>query len=276
MKTITDYINESMLLESFGSEKLNALFHNDRGKLDWDFKNYLSREMQWDKITDDDIEEMETEDARKLAYKRDSMVYIIWLDPSGHYLGRSIGNFTIMMNYNLRQNIRNTVKSLSMASDKAIVIKDSEKFSTSEIRKIRTEQKKNAIALMSDVEVKKENLERYRKIIQDNKIADINMGDIADSVNDVLEKYSKMVSSISGELVAANDYRSIVDRLNEMDEDIQRIMNWFKEILKRKADYDKYKKWEVLASGYRSDILRAVDELNKNIDKFNQKYGSEE
>jgi hypothetical protein len=99
------------------------------------------------------------------------------------------------------------------------------------------------------------------------------MGDIAESVKAVLDKYATMVAGLTGELAASNDYKTIIEKLDDMDDEIRKIVSWFKEILKRKEDYDKYKKWEAIAADYRDRMLNAVDTLSKNIDKFNQKYG---
>lgn len=282
MKNLTEHIAEafglSMLTESIASQKVRDVFTDKDGKLNYYFTNRyggtIAREMQWDKLTDADVEEMSTEEARKLAYKKDSDAYILWLDANGKFQARSFGNYMILMDSGLSRWVRNTVKSVSMACDHALVVKDPDKFQTREIRSERTRQKQGALALMSAADVAKQNIERYKDLLRQKQLQEFNMGDVVSQVEAVLKKYAQMVANISSNLVSTNDYKQVTRDLDDIESDLQKIMSVFKRVISRKADYDQYnnEKFQSIIHTYRERLVESADMLSKLIDQFEQKY----
>lgn len=274
---ISEYIvgKTVQLNESFGSVALSDIFRDEKGYLDHMFKRYLSREMQWDKITDSDIETMDTEQARRLAYKKDSSAYILWLDPQGKFMGRSIGNYNVLLDWSVERNVRNTVKSLSVASDKAVVIVDPNKFSTTEIKRIRAEQKKNALALTSDAEVARQNIKRYKAEIEKAKVGGKDIGDIVRSVKDTIANYGRLMSDICANIVMCGmkEYTEMSLSMTDMEDTMQQIMSLFKRIAYNKTLLDEYgSKNEFFSSNRREIIIGLTDKLNTKIGEFNSKY----
>lgn len=290
MKDLVEHISEAFgnqtVCESVGSSIIRDVFTKPNGQMNYYFSKsktgwgwdggYLGTEMQWDKITDSDVEKMSTEEARKLAYKKDSDAYILWLDPQGKFCARTIGNYMVLMDRTMENWTRRTVKSVSQASDSAIVIKNPEKFQTREIRNERRKMKENALALMDAADVAKANAERYKDLLRQKQLKDFNMGDIADQVKAVLDKYTDTVKTISTNLVASNDYRQVVRDLDGIDEDLQKVMSMFKQVVGRNVDYERYndEKFGSIVQIYRERLTESVGRLNKLISQFNKKYGT--
>ena len=274
LENLTDKIAEKVF-ESFGSEKLADVFRNRNGKITGLF-GVIGREMQWDKILDDDIEEMSTEDARKLAYKKNSDDYIVWLDNEGKFLGRSIGNFWVFIPYTpYTRNIRNTVKSLSISADKALVIKDPSRFDTRDLRRQRNEQKRGALALMDDAQVLKDNLKRYKEVIDDHRMSEMNLSDTAERVKLALDKVGILVKQIADNAVTADSYADATDELRQIQNDTNAIITRFSEVLNEYKNYEIWKrnaKTQDVPGFFKSEIVDATDHLDKKIDEFNEKY----
>jgi Zn-dependent oligopeptidase len=102
------------------------------------------------------------------------------------------------------------------------------------------------------------------------------MGDIADQVKAVLDKYTDTVKTISTNLVASNDYRQVVRDLDGIDEDLQKVMSMFKQVVGRNVDYERYndEKFGSIVQIYRERLTESVGRLNKLISQFNKKYGT--
>lgn len=284
MRSLTEHIstafgNAELMVESIGSDKIRKAFTMRNGKLSGYFNVYrggIANELQWDKLTDADVQEMSTEEARKLAYKKDSEVYVIWLDPQGEFVARTIGNWATFMDRNFENNVRNTVKSISMASDKALVIADYDKFGTRELKAKRNEARRGALALMSDAEVAKANLKRYRDILNEKRLNELNLGDVIDQVKEVLNDYAKMVGDLTTNVIVTNDYKTVAYALTDIENDVQKIMSYFKNILRDQGSYERYKSHETIAADYRKSIVTGVEKLRQLISEFRKKYVPDE
>jgi hypothetical protein len=274
---IREYITEQLdnvVLESIGSQRLTELFSKNRnGKVF--IPRYIDNELQWDKITDSDIEEWSTEQARKLAYKKGEDYYILWVDGSGALLGRTIGNWHVYsVNHWRGKPEYGTAKAMSLASDKAYVIMDWNKFSTRELRAARQEQKKDALALKKNAEIAKENIERYKAIISERRLQEINFGDVVDSVKNVTENYAYLIGAINDDVVCSPDFKETVKMLEDLEESYHKIMDVFKSVLEKFRQYDDWKKYanDNMVEYARREILKGVNTLQTQIDKFNEKY----
>lgn len=277
MRGISQFMTEEFasesIFESMGSEKITNIFKNKYGKVSGEFRP-IEKEMQWDKITDADVEEMSTEEARKLAYKRNSDVYILWIDGGGTFLGRSFGNYNLYVAWNFRRSNYETVRSISLASDKALVIRDPDKFTTRELRAERAEAKKGALALMDAAQVAKDNMKRYKAILDERRFSDINFGDVVEQVRKVTENYSKLIGDITDDMVSSTNYRETIKSLEDIEGSYHKIMDVFKNILDRYKSYNDWKKYQndEMIDWARKNAIEQVNVLQKLIDTFNSKH----
>ncbi len=278
---IREYISESLnnvVIESLGSSKLRELFsHNSSRKMM--IPRYIENELQWEKITDDDIEECSTEEARKLAYRKTAEYYILWIDGSGAGLGRTIGSWYVY-SFNMWRGKPEygTAKAMSYASDKAYLIKDHERFSTRELRAARQEAKKGALALKSNAEIAKENIARYKSIISERRLQEINFGDVVDSVKAVTESYANLIGLINNDMVCSDNFKDTLKMLEDLEGNYHKIMDVFKQVLEKFRQYDSWKQYSDsdMVQWARKEILKGVNTLQRLIDEFNEKYIYEE
>jgi hypothetical protein len=274
---IREYITEQLdnvISESIGSERLRELFSKNRnGKVF--IPRHIDNELQWDKITDDDIEEWSTEEARRLAYKKSEGYYILWVDGSGAFLGRTIGNWLVFsVNMWHGKPEYGTAKALSIASDKAYVVKDYERFSTRELRASRQKAKEGATALMSAAKIAEENIKRYKSILSERRLQEINFGDVVDSVKKVTESYASIIGAINDDVICSPDFKETLRNLTDLETAYHSIMDVFKEILNKYRQYEDWKNYsnDSMVNWARKDILKGVNNLQNLIDKFNDKY----
>lgn len=274
---IREYIDECLsntVLESMGSGILSDMFSKNRnGKVF--IPRYIDNELQWDKITDGDLEELSTEEARKLAYKKNVDYYIIWVDGSGDFLGRTMGNWYVYCkNMWHGKPEYGTAKALSIASDKAYVVKDYEKFSTRELRDSRQKAKEGATALMSAAKIAEENIKRYKSILSERRLQEINFGDVVDSVKKVTESYAYIIGAINDDVICSPDFKETLRTLTDLETEYHGIMDIFKEILREYRQYEDWKRYSNndMVNWARKDILKGVNNLQNLIDKFNDKY----
>lgn len=236
MKTFVEHLNESLeraVLETFQSSiARDVIFGTMKG---W-YKKDLGKDFLWDQITDADFEELTPEEARKLAYKRDSNECIFWIDGDNHAAFVSWGNYMFRKldgRYNMRE-VR-SVKTISTIVIKAYVLKDAEKFSTREIRKQRQEAKRNALALKENDEIREENINRYRTIINNNQInKTANTATLMAKLESVTQAYEE----------AMKEYRSVDEenmrlRLSAMIE----LNTLYSNIIVKLDDVAMYKEW---------------------------------
>ena len=152
--------------ESFGSSIVND-WRDKLGRSYWN--TFFSKMAQWDKITDDDLEYLDAEAARKLAYKRNASVELVWVDAEKKPVGVSTGNYSFAaLDYNIGK-CRNLMPIVRYSTG-AYLIPD--KFLSGTIRKEREEARNGALALKSEKEVRNENLRRYEEILSSNAIKD--------------------------------------------------------------------------------------------------------
>ena len=272
MKTFVEHLNESLeqtLLETFQSSiARDVIFGTMKG---W-YKKDLGRDFLWDQITDADFEELNPEEARKLAYKRDSNECIFWIDRDGEAAFISYGNYMfrkLCAGYKMNQ--IKTVKAISELAAKAYVLKDYEKLSTREIRKQRQEAKQNALALKENDKVKEENLNRYRTIINSKKLNDTaNTAALMaklDAATQTYEEAMKEFRSVDEEnmrqrvsaMIEVNKvYASMLAKLD----DIAIYKGWIED---GDAEEDSTARWSKEALKYAKEFDAWIDELNKKI-----------
>lgn len=267
MKTLVESIRENcnaIVLETFQSSiARDVIFGTMKG---W-YKKDLGRDFLWDQITDADFEELTSEEARKLAYKRDSNECIFWIDRNNNAAFLSWGNYTfrkLCADYIIKQN--KTVKAISELSTKAYVLKDAEKFSTREIRKQRQEAKQNALALKENDEIREENINRYRTIINSNKLNNTaNTATLMAKLESATQTYEEAMKDLR-----SIDEENMRQRLTAMKE----LNSLYANIISRLDDVAMYKEWagDGDASEYTArwskEAIRYAKEFDEEIQKL--------
>lgn len=220
MKSLSSIVNESIanaVLESFGSEKISAAFRNIKCK----YKDVM-RSIAWDKVTDDDYEVLTAEEARKLAYRRDSGDVLVWFIGSpGNEITENdkpvcvtTGNYMIhFFNWELHNGFgtgrggrHHTVKNISDGCTKAIRFFKQEEFMTRDLRQARLEAKQNATALMSERAAAEKNQERYREILAKKRLdRDANQAAVDAKIEEVTKEYTDFIQEIAGEEAITSD-----------------------------------------------------------------------
>lgn len=273
---IREYITDSLeriVTESFGSSKLANIFKDRSGKVS--VPRYIDNELQWDKITDDDLEEVSVEEARKLAYKKSEDNYIIWLNSSGTIIGCTIGSWRVFsVNHWRGKPEYGTAKAMSYGANMAVLVKDHGKFETRELRQARQEAKKDALALKSNAEVAKENIKRYKALLNEKRLQEINFGDVVDTVKKVTENYAELIGAVNDDVVCSDSFVETIRLLEDLEAEYQKIMEVFKTILGQFKSYESWKKYQNddMVDWARKEIIEGVNTLQKLIDKFNDKY----
>ena len=273
---IREYITDSLeriVTESFGSSKLANIFKDRSGKVS--VPRYIDNELQWDKITDDDLEEVSVEEARKLAYKKSEDNYIIWLNSAGTIIGCTIGSWRVFsVNHWRGKPEYGTAKAMSYGANMAILVKDHGKFETRELRNARQQAKKDALALKSNAEVAKENIKRYKALLNEKRLQEINFGDVVDTVKKVTENYAELIGAVNDDVVCSDSFVETIRLLEDLEAEYQKIMEVFKTILGQFKSYESWKKYQNddMVDWARKEIIKGVNTLQKLIDKFNDKY----
>lgn len=265
MKTLVESIRENcnaIVMETFQSSiARDVIFGTIKGSYE---KKNLGRDFLWDQITDADFEELNPEEARKLAYKRDSNECIFWIDGDNDAAFLSWGNYTFRkldIGYNRRE--IKSVKAISELSIKAYVLKDAEKFSTREIRKQRQDAKQNALALKENDKIREENINRYRTIINSNKL---------NNTADTATLMAKLESATQAYEETMKDLRSIDEenmrqRLSAMKE----LNNLYYNIIAKLDDVAMYKEWVAGGDAEEDSTARWSKEAIKYAKEFDEK-----
>lgn len=267
MKTFVEHLNESLeqaVLETFQSSIARDVIF---GKMKGWYKKDLGRDFLWDQITDADFEELTPEEARKLAYKRDSNANIYWIDVDGEPVFMSWGNYMfrkLCAEYRMNQ-IKN-VKAISELAAKAYVLKDAEKFSTREIRKQRQEAKQNALALKENDKIREENINRYQTIINSKKL---------NNTANTATLMAKLESATQAYEEAMKDLRSVDEENMRQRLSAMKDLNiLYSNIIAKLDDVALYKEWTASGDAEEDSTARwskAAVEMAKEFDEKIQK-----
>lgn len=234
MKQISEFILEQLdcINESIASTIVNKWL--DTYKSNFDFR-LLKRSFQWDKITDEDLQEFSTYDAKKLAYKRNSTQDIFWCDENDIIIGWTSGNFRWnVFDYGKFHKIKSIMPIIN-AADHAYIV--DEKFSTNDLRKTRKEARENALALKTEEQVRKENIVRYQNILRDKKIEDGSMfADIKARFEITTERYNSIFENLDP--MDEKNFSLKIEMLKNISKAYVDVLNNI-ESLKNQYDYEK-------------------------------------
>ena len=273
MKTLTSIVNESIeraVLESFGSEKLSAAFKNLNGK----YRDVM-RSIAWDKLTDEDYEVLSPEDAKKLAYKRDSNEVFVWftgapgneIEPNDKPVCVTNGNYMIrFFNWAAsgpfgtgRRGDHHTVKNVAENCEKALHILKPENLMTSELRRARAEAKSNALALKSCYDIARENQERYKKLLAEKSLErDANTATLDARIKEISDEYTAFITEITSLETVTSDAIRAITAVNQnytavLDE-YKSALFWYRESSNPDAVYAK----------------RMLDKASENLSKMRE------
>lgn len=270
MKPLHQFINEAMIecpvFESFGSTIVGEILSKLKKSL-YESKNLLSM-FKWDEITDDDIEKVTPEEARKLAYKKDSNAVILWISSDNELLADTVGHYSIVLHskandIGLWWDNCKTVRKLASNADYAIVIKDPDKFSTAKLRELRREMKRDALAFKTEEQVKEENMKKFEKMKQ-QMILD------KDANSATLEAKFEKAKAIYDECATAIENIEIlkdkVKYFGELNDKFLNLLGCFEDI------FDRLEAMKEYDTEYRtSRAVAALNTLNTDFSEF-EKY----
>lgn len=264
-----EYLKESVFVnEAFASNTLKDILTNPENKSFWSsgyHKNYL----KWSDITDDDIEVMEPADAAKLVYKKSGdPLFIFWVNRNGKILCVTNELFVL---YDCVSNIK-SARAASKWSNVAYVIKDFRKFEASELRSQRRKAREGALALKSDLEVARENRERYEELkakAEVEKLGDDVSKIVLVTVSDVINDYNELIDAITHSEDFAANYWSYSYKLSNLNKEFSSIMNTVHSIL---YDDNNFKAGIKSYGANMVNIKSKLEQLKESINKFKVKY----
>lgn len=211
MKELKQFIAEGLstrrVNEKLSSDKVRELFKSFTHSNLTGVKALKSL-YKWDKIQDDDLEDMSVEEAYKLARRRDSDALIVWCQSVGgggeirYQINAVSMGASMLSSTRERGRLSEKFKSVKRAADysqKAILIKDSSKFSTSELRVARSKAKENALALKKLWEISHENEQRRKQLLKELKDKK-NTQDVQAYIDQATDIYTRVVPELSKQL----------------------------------------------------------------------------
>lgn len=210
MKDLKQFIAEGLsarsVNEKLSSDKVRELFKSFKYSNLTGVKSMKSL-YKWDQMRDDDLQTMDSDEAYKLARKRDSDALIIWCRLAGggglQYTVNAVSiGASMLSSARERGRVTELFKSVKKAAEfshKAILIKDSSRFSTSELRAARRNAKENALALKELWEISYENEQRRKQLLKELKDKK-NTQDIQAYVDQATEIYTRVVPELSKKL----------------------------------------------------------------------------
>ncbi len=197
------------------------------------------------------------------------------MNSAGTIIGRTIGSWKVFsVNHWRGKPEYGTAKAMSYGANMAILVKDYGKFETRELRNARQQAKKDALALKSNAEVAEENIKRYKALLNEKRLQEINFGDVVDTVKKVTENYAELIGAINDDVVCSDSFEETIRLLQDLETAYHNIMEVFKQVLDKFHTYERWKEMQndSIVDWARRDIIEGVNKLQKLIDKFNDKY----
>lgn len=239
MKSLVEYINESIITEKFGSKILTDLF-TSKSQKGWAWDK-ISSSLKWDKITDADIEELSIKDAIKIS-KDDNDDYIIYASKNHAVFARTIGTTLLSVEDKI-----STITGLSRKYnlDKAYRILNWEGFSTSALHKERY-QMSVALKHIHDNEIiHYDNEDRYIKSLNRLHATKLLDSDYEKALTEMIEMLALVTKYI------ANDENAILTKAQELMD----AQNAFHSVIDDLKNLIKFKD-----PNYEDDILWVKDD----------------
>lgn len=155
--------------------------------------NYKSV-LKWDKITDNDIEEIPIRDARRKKYEE----YILFWMAGSEFIGVSWGKHVVERVGARGWEPKPSSKALQDISDTVYGISEEtqDRYSSLDLIRARQDARRGAVAMRDPSSIKEENMERYAKIIASKKVQD---DEIDIKVGKLMERYSQKMIALGKE-----------------------------------------------------------------------------
>ena len=194
MKTLTEYINESLIQEKYGSDII-AKYMNPYFKTygSWGRGGYL---LQWDKVKDSNLHEVTLDEAMKLYRKQKKSHYIIWVKKDSRE-GETMGLITWgtdVIAYDGRDYGMSTKACIDAYNWAHIYdVEGYEDLMQLGLQKLRREQKAGATAIMKADEILEQNKKRYELALADMHKG--NNGEVVKIFNDTMAEYQNVTKN---------------------------------------------------------------------------------
>lgn len=208
MKSLSEYISEGLLIESFGSDIIRELLPKSFVQDRWAyFKNW---QLQWDKVKDSDLVEVDETTARKLQRMQKETHYILWVaEYSPSWRGErkpmivliTCGGDVISYIGRRERNMSTKAYIDNFSIIKAYDVKNWQGLLRKNLVDIRAQQKDGALALKDPETVRAENMERYEKIIAQHNTPDD--AEVAGIIKNAMNTYSQIMKQLGDKLAEA-------------------------------------------------------------------------
>lgn len=280
MRKLIDALNESLVQinEEFGAEVLRTTFI-DNPKNKPFFKNELAREFKWDAINDNDIERVTCDIAAKAAYKKsEDSAYILWLDRDDNIIARTIGITVITPNTYagyFNKDCPNVRKVAAKAAE-ALMVTDWRNFDTNELKKQRVEARKGALAFKTEKEILQDNLNRYTKMLNDQKYRNYNFADFTEKAKSCVTKMTQALEALSGDFVPES-WEYFNNNFQYLSSNFRDVMDEFRRLADENKDYEhlgdlKAKYGDDVEKDVKSALIRRINDFNKAYTRFETMY----
>lgn len=251
MQTLQQYMFESIVNEAFASKNLASLFNVSKQYHDYLLNDRWgsSYQLQWDKVTDDMMREVNEDEARKLQRKQKESYYILWVTEDRRDNREMI--YCITWGYDCiaacyrRERGESTKATIdSHPCKKAYVIEgDVEKLMRRELHREREEAKNGATALMSAYQILNDNKKRYQTAL--NKMHTAGAEDVQKWLNEGMEAYKnaienyviKMSDALLTDCPTSWKIRNIYGKLNKAFNDMLQEIETYKSFTDPKRGY---------------------------------------
>ena len=237
MKPLEQFMNEALINEAFGSKILAQILPLGLLKGNWFGRQW---QLQWDKITDNMLEELTEEQGRAAYRKRTESPYLLWVtQPSwGKDAGKDTvflitwGSDVIWYSYGGRYRGEST-KALIDSSSVAKVYKviDAQDYMQREVQQLRAEQKRDALALKSSYTTWQENQKRWQdakarmhtgSMDEALKMYEDAMNLYAETVKNFIVKYADIIADTDcpSTYIIRDNYKKLTNAVNNLLESI--------------------------------------------------------
>ena len=225
MKSITKFIQESLINEAFQSTVLQQYLKPNKFKYRWD-----QYELQWSKVKDSDLHEIDDEnEARRIQRKKKESNYIIWVGKDG-YGDNSTESVQLVTwgpdiidcawRKERTMTARSAVDNISFVKAYEVDIQDN--MFRSDIQKQRREMRDGATALKDNYRIASENKKRYEDALAKmhtgsrDEVTKL-MGDAMTLYTNTLNNYiKKFTDAAEGDCPSSYDLMSNFRKMNQV------------------------------------------------------------
>lgn len=260
MKNIIQFLNESFQLNESFCTNLIPWMEIIKKDAPSGFKT-LCTEIAIGNVLDEDVLNLNSEEAKKMCYKKSSngIEFILWFNENS-FCGATLG-LKVLVNNGAGKSVR----TIATNSTDAILIININKYDVNAIRQARREARESALALKSDIDIAKANMRRWKEEAGKRLLQNDVDSTIKYMMDEVTKKYINFISTIEIDEDLSYNYTSnLRDRLEEINGNYKRILTqliYTEEELNHAKKYPD-DKWEL------KNFKREFDKLKERINDF--------